>query len=63
MGLSLRIALKMKVFCNFCVDPMHCSQDPQIQISANFFIKIKFHGNIHIFKNYFVTVLLVFSFQ
>ena len=28
---------------------------------ANFFIKIESHGNIYIFKNYFVTVFLIFN--
>ena len=64
MGLSLRIALKIKALCNFCVDPMHCSWDPQVQISANFLLKLSFTIlYIHIFKNYFVIVFIVFSFQ
>ena len=37
--------------------------DPQISFFSNFFIKNGSHGTIHIFKNYFITVFLVFSFQ
>ena len=36
--------------------------DPQILLFSNFFIKNESHGTIHTFKNYFVTVFLVFSF-
>ena len=37
--------------------------DSQIPLFSNFFIKNGFHGTIYIFKNYFVTVFSVFSFQ
>ena len=37
--------------------------DLQIPLFSNFFIKNESHGTIHIFKNYFVTVFSVFSFQ
>ena len=40
---------------------VHCSRDPQTPLFSNFFIKNGFHDIIHIFKNYFVTVFLVFS--
>ena len=45
------------------VGPVHCSQDPQTLLFSNFFIKNGSHGIIHTFKNYFVTVFSVFSFQ
>ena len=49
----------------FCVNsaPVHCSRDPQISLFSNFFVKNRSHGTIHIFKNYFVTVFLIFNFQ
>ena len=37
--------------------------DLQISLFSNFFIKNRFHGTIHIFKNYFATMFLVFSFS
>ena len=37
--------------------------DPQISLFINFFIKNGFHGTIHIFKNYFVTVFFSFQFS
>ena len=37
--------------------------DPQITLFSNFFIKNGFHGTIHVFKNYFAIVFLVFSFN
>ena len=45
------------------VDPMHCSRDPQISFFTKTFIKNGSHNTIHIFKNYFVTVFSIFSFQ
>ena len=42
---------------------MHCSRDSQTSLFSNFFIKNGSHGTIHTFKNYFVTMFLVFSFQ
>ena len=49
--------------CIFLVGPVHCLRDPQVFfffIKNNF--KIGFLGTIHIFKNYFVTMFLVFNF-
>ena len=37
--------------------------EPQITLFNNFFIKNGSHGTIYAFKNYFVTVFSVFSFQ
>ena len=37
--------------------------NPQISLFSNFFIKNGFHGTIHIFKNYFITVFFSFQFQ
>ena len=37
--------------------------DPQISFFINFFIKNGSYSTIHIFKNYFVTVFSVFSFN
>ena len=42
---------------------MHYSRDPQTFFFTKTFIKNGSHGTIHTFKNYFVTVFLVFSFQ
>ena len=42
---------------------MNSVRNPQILLLSNFFIKIGSHITIHIFKNYFVTVFSVFSFQ
>ena len=40
---------------------MHYSQTLQTSFFNKIFIKIKFCNIIHIFKNYFITVFLVFS--
>ena len=45
------------------VGPVYCSRDPQTSLFSNFFIKNGFHGTIHTFKNYFVTVFSIFNFQ
>ena len=42
---------------------VHYSQNPQTSLFNNFCIKNGSHSAIHIFKNYFTTVFLVFSFQ
>ena len=41
---------------------MYCSWDPQLLYTKKS-IKNGSHGTIHIFKNYFTTVFLVFSFK
>ena len=43
--------------------PIHYAQDPQTSFFTQTFIKNGSHDTIHTFKNYFTTVLLVFSFQ
>ena len=43
--------------------PVHCSRVPQTSIFSQFFIKNGSHGTIHTFKNYFITVFTVFSFN
>ena len=45
------------------VGSVHCSRDPQISFFTKIFIKNESHSTIHIFKNYFVTMFLVFNFQ
>ena len=45
------------------VDPVHCSRNPQTLLFSNFFIKNRSHGTIYTFKNYFVTMFLIFSFS
>ena len=45
----------------FLVGPVHCLRDPQTSFLNKTFIKNWFYSTIHIFKNYFVTVFLVFS--
>ena len=42
---------------------MHCSRIPQTSLFSNFFIKNRSHGTSHTFKNYFVTMFSIFSFQ
>ena len=42
---------------------MHCSRIPQTSLFSNFFIKNGSHGTSHTFKNYFVTMFSIFSFQ
>ena len=42
---------------------VYCSLDSQILLFSNFFIKNGSHSTIHLFKNYFVIVFSVFSFQ
>ena len=45
------------------VGPVYCSRDPQTSFFSNFFIKNGSHSTLNTFKNYFVSVFLVFSFQ
>ena len=45
------------------VGPVHYLRDPQTSLFSNFFIKNGSHSTIYTFKNYFVTVFSVFSFQ
>ena len=59
---SSRQLLTFQLFYQFC-GPVNSARDPQISLLSNFFIKIGSHITIHIFKNYFVTVFSVFSFQ
>ena len=47
----------------FVSSPVHCSRDPQTSFFNKTFIKNGSHGTIHPFKNYFVTVFSIFSFQ
>ena len=42
---------------------IHYAQDPQTSFFTQTFIKNGSHDTIYTFKNYFTTVLLVFSFQ
>ena len=42
--------------------PMHGSWVPQITLFSNFFIKNGSHDIIYTFKNYFVTMFLIFNF-
>ena len=42
---------------------IHYLRDSQITFFSKIFIKNGSHNTIHIFKNYFTTVFLVFSFQ
>ena len=60
------IELKNVFSCivRFSVGPVHCSRDLQVLYSTKKKkIKTRSHGTIHAFKNYFVTVFLVFNFQ
>ena len=60
---SIWMLLKFFWWCvwPFFVSPVHCSRDPQVINLCKFFFKIGFHDTIHTFKNYFVTIFLVFS--
>ena len=51
------------VFLTLChtSGSVHCSRDLQTSFFSNFFIKNWFHGTIHTFKNYFITIFSVFS--
>ena len=58
---SLIVKLPLKLHCS--VGPVHCSWDSQISFFNKTFIKNRFYGTIHTFKNYFATVFSDFSFQ
>ena len=45
------------------VGPVYCSQEPQTSFFNKIFIKNGSHDTIYIFKNYFATMFLIFSFQ
>ena len=47
----------------FVVGPVHCSRDPKTSFFTQTFIKNGSHDTIHTFKNYFVILFSVFSFQ
>ena len=57
------VAAKFNLSNNFQPISAHRAlfTNPQISFFSNFFIKNRFHGTIHIFKNYFATVF--FNFQ
>ena len=41
--------------------PVHCLRNPQPSFFNKTFIKNRFNGTIHTFKNYFAAVFLVFN--
>ena len=45
----------------FLVGLVYCLQESQTSFFNKIFIKNRFHGTIHIFKNYFTIVFSVFS--
>ena len=47
----------------FVSGPVHCLRDPQTSFFNKTFIKNGSYGTIYPFKNYFVTVFSIFSFQ
>ena len=47
----------------FSVRSVHCSRNLQTYFFRKTFLKNKSHGTIYIFKNYFITVFSIFSFQ
>ena len=57
------VATKFNLSNNFQPISAHRAlfTNPQISLFSNFFIKNRFYGTIHIFKNYFATVF--FNFQ
>ena len=58
-------SLTSEIFIEMClsVGPVHCLWDPQTSFFNKTFIKNGPHSTIHTFKNYFVTMFLVFNFQ
>ena len=46
----------------FLMGLVHSSRDPQTYFFNKTFIKNRSHDTIHIFKNYFIIVFLVFNF-
>ena len=58
---SLIVKFPLKLHCS--IGPVHCSRDSQIFFFNKTFIKNRFYGTIHIFKNYFAIVFSDFSFQ
>ena len=48
-------------FKYFPVSIVYYLRDPQTFFSNKTFIKNEFHSTIHTFKNYFITVFLIFS--
>ena len=46
----------------FLMGLVHSSRDPQTYFFNKIFIKNGSHDTIHIFKNYFVIIFLVFNF-
>ena len=63
MHCAWTVAAKFNLSNNFQPISAHRAlfTNPQISLFSNFFIKNRFHGTIHIFKNYFATVF--FNFQ
>ena len=57
------ICLFFFFFPTFPVGPVHCSRDVQTSFFNKIFIKNGSHDTIYIFKNYFATMFLIFSFQ
>ena len=43
------------------VSPVHCLRDSHTLFFNNFFIKNRSHDTIYIFKNYFITIFLIFN--
>ena len=63
VGPTTSLTTKFALEWHCSVGPVHCSWDLQTYFFNNFFIKNGSYGTIHIFKNYFVIVFSVFSFQ
>ena len=70
---DMRVWIQVCVFCFFFffLQPQLLTKSavnsaftvPQTSLFNHFFIKNRFHGIIHIFKNYFTTVFSIFNFQ
>ena len=53
--------VSFNAFASNIVGPVHCLWDTQVVYFNKFFFKTESYDTIHTFKNYFVTVFLVFQ--
>ena len=63
MFTRLYLPLFFFFFIAFPVGSVYCSRDPQTSFFNKIFIKNGSYSTIHIFKNYFTIMFLIFSFQ
>ena len=63
LSMFTRLYLPLFFFIAFPMGSVYCSRDPQISFFNKFFIKNGSYSIIHIFKNYFIIMFSIFSFQ